>query len=251
MRVKWMEMTSPEVLEMSRKTRVALLPVGSIESHGPHLPCGIDGFSSEKLCEMAAQIEPAILLPTLFFNICAQGMYWPGCIATRPETTLRIYEDVCAESARNGFDRILFCSGHGSSEIVIQYYQEDLNRGRLQKDPGYVVFWVSEGAPMRQVAAEVIETKGGHACEMETSVAMFVRPDLVRKDLIPGQAPMNEVEPTGAYSGLDWALRVREGYVGQPAKATFEKGEKLFHAGAENLAEIIRRVKTFDPQVCR
>jgi len=250
MRVKWMEMTSEEVAAMAERTPVALLPVGSVEKHGPHLPCGNDAYVAEKVCELAAAIEPAMVLPTVPFNVGSQGMYWPGCIATRPETTLRIYRDVCAEAARNGFDRIVIFIGHGGSQTVAEFYQEELNWQRVQAgDPGYLVFWSFVTEVMREAMAEVLETSGGHACEYETSLSMIACPELVHEDLIPGKAPVNEDQVPGAHYRLDWALRVPECYLGEPARATLEKGERLMQAGAENLAEIVRRVKVFDPEV--
>ena len=250
MSVKWMEMTAEEVAELAEKPPAALLRVGSVEKHGPHLPVGNDSYVAEKVCEMAAEIEPAIVLPTMPFNICSQMMYWPGCIATRPETTLRIYRDVCAEAARNGFDRIVIFVGHGGSQMVAEFYQEELNWQRVQKgDPGYLVFWSFVTEVMREAMAEVLETPGGHACEYETSLSMIACPELVRGDLIPGEAPLNEDQAPGAHYRLDWALKVPQAYVGQPALASHEKGEKLMQAGAENLAEIVRRAKAFDPEV--
>ena len=97
---------------------------------------------------------------------------------------------------------------------------------------------------------EVIETGGGHACELETSLLMASRPDLVDTAAIPpGKAPWHEMEPTGAEAGIEWSLTRVEAYEGEPSRATPEKGAILMNEAAAKLAEIIRRVKSFDPEL--
>ena len=81
----WHEMTGLEVAQLARQTDVAILPVGCVEMHGPHLPTGTDGFTAQKLADLIAEREPCIVLPPLFYNINHQMRKYPGTIGIPPD----------------------------------------------------------------------------------------------------------------------------------------------------------------------
>ena len=248
--VMWHKMSGPEVAEMAKITDVAILPLGCTEMHGPHLPTGCDGWCSEAICERAARIEPAIVLPTLFYNVNDRMMEYPGTIAISHETMRRLHHDICAECARNGFPKVLIFVGHGGSQDVVEIVQAEVLEWRARgRKVDYFPIWVFVTRVMEEEMSKVIETKGGHGGEFETSYCMACVPDLVHVERVPeGQVgPFNEHKIPRASYRVPWIRNTPLGYIGQPWKASREKGEALLEAGARRLAEIIRQFKEFDP----
>ena len=85
---KWHEMSGPEVASLAEQTQVAILPIGCVEMHGPHLPTGTDAIQAEGMAELIAEQEPAIILPTMYLNINDEMVRYPGTIAISPELTV-------------------------------------------------------------------------------------------------------------------------------------------------------------------
>ena len=85
MTLHWHEMSGPEVFELSKRTDIALLPMGCVEMHGPHLPTGTDILIAEQLAELIAKRELAIILPTLPYNINDCMTCYPGTLAFPPD----------------------------------------------------------------------------------------------------------------------------------------------------------------------
>ncbi len=248
--VFWHKMTGPEVAEMAKITDVAVVPLGCTEMHGPHLPTGCDGWCSAEICERAARLEPAIVLPPLFYNVNDRMMCYPGTIAISHETMRRLHHDICAECARNGFPKVLIFVGHGGSQDVLEIVQAEVIEWRergLKVD--YFPVWVFVTDMMREEMQDLIETRGGHGGEFETSLVMAAVPDLVKLDRVPeGQVgPYNPHKVERATYRVPWIRNVPLGYIGQPWRASAEKGEKLIDAAARRLAEVIRQLKSFDP----
>ncbi|MBC7286673.1 MAG: creatininase family protein [Armatimonadetes bacterium] len=248
--VFWHKMTGPEVAEMANITDVALVPLGCTEMHGPHLPTGCDGWCSAEICERAARIEPAIVLPPLFYNVNDRMMDYPGTIAITHETMRRLHHDICAECARNGFPKVLYFVGHGGSQDVLEIVQAEVLEWRARgMKVDYFPVWVFVSELMREELQQVIHTRGGHGCEMETSLALAACPELVKLDRVAaGQAgPHRPHKIERASYRVPWVRNVPLGYIGEPWHASAQKGEKLIDVAATRLAEAIRQFKQFDP----
>ena len=80
---KWHELTGPWVAALAQETDVAILSVGCVEMHGPHLPTGTDAFQAEGIAKLIAPLEPAIIMPTLFLNVNDEMPCYLGTIAYR------------------------------------------------------------------------------------------------------------------------------------------------------------------------
>lgn len=246
---KWHELSGPEVASLAQETSVAILPIGCVEMHGPHMPTGTDGFEAEGIAELIAERESAIILPTLFYNINDEMTCYPGTIAVSPELMARLYEELCSEAARNGFTKIILLIGHGGSEGVTQFVHHSLLHRRLGEKTGFTVFDLSFHPIASQ--AEVLETSGGHGGERETSLVLRFRPDLVhleRLEPLPeGEGPVYPKTVEHTWYVIDWVRQVPKGYTGMPQLATPEKGAAIAELVATECARIVRQIKNYDP----
>lgn len=249
---KWVELPGPEVAALAQETDVALLPIGCVEMHGPHMPTGADGVEAEGIAELIVQREPAIILPTLYFNINDEMKCYPGTLAFSPELVARIYEELCCEAARNGFRKILLLIGHGGSEEVTRFVQHSFLHRRLGEQQGFTVMevYIHTFTP-REGVLETPRSMQGHGCEAETSFVLRFRPELVHLErLAPlpgGEGPHARKSVAGAWYVIDWIREVPKGYTGKPQLATVEKGVLITEAVAEACTGIVRRLKGYDP----
>lgn len=249
---KWHELSGPEVAELAAETDVAILSIGCVEMHGPHLPTGTDAIQAEGMAQMIAEREAAIILPTLYLNINDEMVGYPGTIALSPELMSRLYEELCREAARNGFTKIIFLIAHGGSEGVTRFVHHSFLHRRLGEDLGICVFdlWLYATMPSEHIL-ESAPRQLGHGGGKETSLVMLFRPELVHLDsldpLPAGQGPYYPKTVVGTWYTIDWTRQVPRGYIGIPQVATAEKGAMMAEAAAEACAEIVRRVKRYDP----
>lgn len=249
---KWQELSGPEVAALAQETNVALLPIGCVEMHGPHMPTGADGYEAEGMAELIAEREPAIIMPTLFYNINDEMTCYPGTISMSPELMARLYEELCSEAARNGFTKIVFLIAHGGSEGVTEFVHHSFLQRRLDERLGISVFDIRIHAVARpEGVLETPRSKQGHGCEWETSFVLRFRPDLVhleRLEPLPeGEGPIYPKTVQSTYYVIDWIRQVPKGYVGMPQLATAEKGHKITEATADACARIVRQIKEYDP----
>ncbi|MEM3369230.1 MAG: creatininase family protein, partial [Thermoproteota archaeon] len=180
-------MTSPEIEDAANKGLVAILPIGSIEIHGPHMPVGTDSITVYKVAELAAEKEPAIVLPPFYYAYVPENRHFPGTVSLTAKTLLSLLEEVCDEISRNGFKKILIVNGHGGNNELIRVFLRD----SLTKRKNYFIYaLVSPWPPnVARTVAELSEGRTiGHACEIETSVGLYLFEDLVKTKNITQEA---------------------------------------------------------------
>ena len=255
MTMNWLELSGPEVEELSHKTDVALLPMGCVEMHGPHLPTGADGLQVQKLAEIIAERESAIILPTLYYNINDCMACYPGTLAFPPGVVKGIIESLCREAARNGFHKIAVIAFHGDSDLVPKYWQLELLAE--QNAAAQIPFQVFVIVPPLMVEPTSVHWESaakdqGHGCEPETSFVMAARPDLVHLDRLEplpgGQGIFIQSSVPGTTYQIPWIRQVPKGYIGFPHFATEEKGLQGLSDMADWCVEMIRKIKAHDIQ---
>jgi len=251
--MQWSELSGPEVKKFAQTTDVAILPLGCIEMHGPHLPTGTDGIHAGAIANRAAQIEKAIVLPPLYYNINDEMKCYPGTISIPPRIMLELEEAICKEAARNGFKKIIIFVSHGGSEHVVDFLMHQLLENNAiagVSKRSYTVFWVGweviAKAKKETFPDESPEDRHGGAAE--TSIIMSLRPDLVRKNKIGETGSYIPKKVKKAHYFVDWIRQVPEGFCGEPTKASKEKGERLINIFAQELAKVIRQVKGYNPE---
>jgi len=240
--MKWIELTSDD-LEQARQQAegVAMIPIGSIERHGPHMPLGTDTFAVLRVAEMVEALEPIVVLPVLTYTHVAVCVFHPGAIHIRQDALLNFAVCICDEVYRNGFDKIVLLHGHGGN---VPLGAPILNHTLEARKP-YALYSIGIGGEAR-LRREMQESEhAGHAGEFETSVGLYAYPDLVKMDRVQGARydPGTELDVAPAETAVDWISRWGQMVVGEPDKATPEKGQRLLEARAATVAETLRKIK--------
>ncbi|HID11644.1 MAG TPA: creatininase family protein [Candidatus Latescibacteria bacterium] len=238
--MRWERITASDLAEL-RKEGVALIPIGSLEKHGEHLPLGIDSLMAHKTALLAAEREPAVVLPPLFFTYTKEMKNLPGAISLEADLLLRLLEAICDEVARNGFHKIILVNGHGGNTALLKVFLQQLcDRGK-----DYAVY-----LPPIFLAPEVVDRlketeETGHACEVETSFALYLYPELVHMDRVPEEfyTSRKDYDVSPATTSVDWYASYPDGYVGDAKKASVEKGRAMVEAHVVQLVDLIRKVK--------
>ncbi|MCX8171365.1 MAG: creatininase family protein [Candidatus Bathyarchaeota archaeon] len=235
-------MTSLDLKEASERGLIAILPIGSIEAHGPHMPLGTDSISAFEIAKRAAEKEEAIVLPPLYYAYVLENRHFPGTISLTAKTLLDLLEEICDEVARNGFKKILIVNGHGGNASLLRVFLRECQA----KKKDYVVYAII--APWEifdDLASRLSEgRKYGHACEIETSIGLFLFGDHIKMDNVKREARLGKTGlPRGIETAFDWQAYAVDLYVGDPRYATREKGELLVERMVEILVDAIRAIK--------
>jgi len=237
-------MTWEEVNDAVRARRMMLIPVAAIEQHGRHLPIDMDNLAVAHITETAAAQRPDLLLaaPVIHYGFNEHNMDFPGTITVQMDTFLNYCADVADSFARQGFTRILFVNGHGSNAGLLNYAARKVTN----KHEGRVACAASSWWDFAREAYRVRESPIGgfaHACEMETSVYLAVKPELVQTDKIeddyaPDRAPwiVHDMAGSGVVHFMEfWSQRSKMGVEGAPSLATAEKGHVFIDAAVKNI----------------
>ncbi|MDH7569233.1 MAG: creatininase family protein [Armatimonadota bacterium] len=239
--MKWAELTSDQLQEArERADGVAMIPVGSMERHGPHLPMGCDALVAEAIAERVAAIEPVVVLPVMSYTYVPQPMFQPGAIHVKSSLLLAFLAEVLDEVHRNGFGKIVLLHSHGGnipmSQTILQHV--------LEETKPYALYSIPPWAGAR--VGDVRETSEvGHACELETSVALALFPQLVRMEVLGPRVYSAErtLDVGAAQTPIDWIARYPTCCTGTPQAATAEKGERLVQLWVDAVVDTLRKVK--------
>lgn len=260
MKYRYAEMTWPECKEAAQQGRVAVLPTGTYEDHGYHLPIDVDVVLSSEICERAVARIPgeAVLIPSVTHGYSPHHADFPGNITIEWDTFVKYVKDVCLSLAHHGFTRILIVNGHGSNTPLV----EMASRLTIVETGGRVLcasvnHWGLRKA--REVAKAIRTSEYGgmsHACELETSLYLALRPELVQmdkavdershlppsfqNDLIAGKRPDGSLANLMPY----WSSMSESGVRGDATQATREKGEQFLKAAIEGLIELVRELQS-------
>lgn len=246
--MRWEELSSPDVAALDRERVVVVLPLGSVEQHGYHMPLGTDTMLAHAVSlAAAARAGETTVLPPPWFGFSAHHMRFPGTITLRAETLMALAGDIVGSLVEHGFRRILIVNGHGGNAGVIDVLASTL---------GHRHYGAARLAALTyfQLARREIEelrrskTGGmGHACEFETAIVQHLRPELVTV----AKAQTAYPDPGSSYLTTDLlgasAIRVYHdfsdlspsGTFGDPALANPEAGAAFFEAVTEALAAFI------------
>lgn len=243
--------TWPEMAEVVKRQPVVVIPIGSVEDHGPHLPLDTDNFLIWTICEEAAKRSGGdmLLMPQIPYGYETHHMDFPGTIDIRPEHLMHFMLDITRSVAHHGFKRILIADGHGSNMPILDLVarQTNLETGALCA----AFIWPS----LAPDAIAGIRQSGlggmAHACELETSVYLHLDAPRVRMDKARAELGMPESEfmfmdlMKGSPVLLmdEWTRFSKSGVSGDPTLATPEKGKVVFDAVVDAFVRLIRDFK--------
>jgi creatinine amidohydrolase len=246
-------LTWPEVRTAVAEDRVCLIPAGTLEDHGPHLPIDCDARIASEICRRAAlaAADDVVLLPPVTHGFTPHHMDFPGPITIGWETFTRYCTDIGTSLARHGFKRILYLNGHGSNIPLIEMAARLVSLEYPDVLAASVFYLTSDEG--RRVIAETRDSDiggMGHACELETSVYLAIDPGAVDMS----KAVDENSFPEGQHAWMDWSdgpLKImpwwnalsRTGVHGDATKATADKGAILLDAAVKECVEFVRELR--------
>jgi len=212
--------------------RTALIGLGSIEQHGPHLPLGTDRWIADALLEgLADRLEDAIALPAVAIGCASEHLDFPGTLHVEPETLEAILRDLLRSVAHHGFERVFLFTAHGGNVDALG----EMGR-RLEEAAKPLALRIETDLRVGAMQSSIVEAEalsplaaGPHAGEYETSLVAMLRPGSIRTSgLVPGRI----VEPGQAQALFYPSLRpnTESGVLGDPSAASSVRGERYLEA---------------------
>ncbi|MBI2868069.1 MAG: creatininase family protein [Chloroflexi bacterium] len=235
--ILWEELTWPEAERIARKRRLALIPCGATEQHGPHLPLAVDWMCTyEVACRASAATGVPVVHPLVFGLSAGHGSF-PGTIGLRPQTMLALLEDLSDSLYRSGIRDFVFLNGHAWNSGPLISIRELLQTRYADVRIRLINWWELVVSPELKSTADAPE--GGrlvHANFGETSTMLALRPDLVRMSRAVNQDDHNYF----------WDYRADQvtatGVVGRKATAaTAEAGKGRLVEAASALIRLLHR----------
>jgi creatinine amidohydrolase/Fe(II)-dependent formamide hydrolase-like protein len=243
----WGHLTWPEVKEYLERVDVAILPVGALEQHGPHLPLDTDSFDAEYLANQVAGAcsEPKpLVLPLIPYGVSYHHDGFKGTVSINNDTLSKLVYEIGMSLAKNGIKKIVIINGHGGNSPSLNFAAQMINRDAR------IFISVDSGETSDVDIYQMVETPNDvHAGEFETSTALAIRPDLVKLSLAKKSVPEFSSRYLNFTSkrGISWYAyteRISEnGTMGDPTKANAEKGKKMWQIMVAHLVTFIEDLK--------
>jgi len=241
------DLTWTEVDKIRKETEAVIIPCGSVEEHGPHLPLGTDSLIGlEVALRVAERLEgegrKILIAPPVIFGISEMLMSFPGTISVKPETLKMLICDICTSFAKHGFRKIFLFPGHRSPKEV-----QVLNDAAISvsQETGAEVHVVDPFDKWVNDSIDFIKSKKPefdyHAGERETASILASKPELVKMEharkFISKKLGMNIRTKLSDLREL-----APMGFAGDPTVATAETGNRLYEIQVGEVSSLIRRV---------
>lgn len=251
------ELRWPDVRSVTEQ--VVVLPLGSLEQHGHHLPLLTDSLIGGEIARRAAEIlgEEALFLPILWVGASEHHRAYPGTVSLSNAVYADVLLDLLESLIGSGFRRIFLLNAHGGNIVPGQMALYDVQNRHRDMPDLWLAFasWWQIAEP--QIAAiDALEQKNiTHACEQETSMILQLRPYLVRMaearganhDFLSAFYVPDFHRPSRVDVPRMFEQITRSGAIGHPEKGTPEKGEALFVAAAQEIVAFVREFATWPP----
>lgn len=230
------EVTMKEFEESLKKSRTLIIPFGTVEAHGAHLPLNTDTLIIREAVRKAAEKTGVYMAPPVQYGVCTSTGQHPGTIGITAETLRRLSADIVRDAYRKGLRNFILISGHGGS-LHVSAMKESAEVLKEELD-GIKIAALSIYEILGKEAGEIAETKNdSHAGEIETSLVLYLAPRLVKgtsKEEYPAlPKPVVVKDKVRYWPGAVW---------GDPGKATVEKGERIFNIMVKSVCDLVKKL---------
>ncbi len=257
--LKWSELTTKDFARLDKDEMLVILPIGSMEQHGPHLPVSTDAIGVNTVVEILNEKNLDVnylVLPTLWCSKSNEHLEFPGTIFLRRETFTRVLEDIAASITRAGFKKLVVLNWHGGNVDLLSCLARDI---RQQFD---LLTFIIDCYRILSYKPDWAQPHhyNIHAGRDETSVILAVRPDLVKppnewgagSDFGHGKMAdsfkgYKHVIPEGGSVSMGWVTvdLTDDGVVGDPSGASREEGQANLEHVAARICEILPEIASF------
>ena len=243
----WGEMSWPDADANLREMDLALLPVGAIEQHGPHLPVDTDAFDADHLARRVAEacIPPRpLVLPLLPYGVSYHHNDFKGTLSISNATLSQLVYEIGMSAAANGIRKLVIINGHGGNTPALNYAAQMINR-----DARIFVCVDSGETSDVDIGRLTVTPNDVHAGEVETSTSLAARPHLVRMDRAREEVPAfsNRYLDFSSRRGVSWYAYTHKisasGVMGDPARASAAKGRRIWDVMVAHLVALVEDLK--------
>jgi creatinine amidohydrolase len=241
------KLTWPEVQEYLKKNDVVLFPTGSTEQHGKHIAEDNDAFTAYEIAGKVAEKTGVLIAPPMPFGNSVHHMRFPGSVTLSFGTLVNVYKEVCKSLLHHGFEKIVIMNAHGGNNGAISQALREVKEETGKTVYALMVFPGARGFGSESV--KIIEQEGGgHACELETSIALHLGQRVLMEKAEKWKPPASQTEFDRKYRGKiatarDFQETTEIGSLGDPTLATAEKGRKMVEAVVDDIAAFIKDLK--------
>ena len=261
-RIWWTDFPAPEYDSIDPNRTIAILPIAAVEQHGPHLPVGVDSILNRGCIDLLIERAPADLdiriLPVQQVGKSNEHIWARGTVTMTAHTLLDSWFELGQSVSRAGIKKLVFVNSHGGNEEIMGIVARELRvrEQMLVVKTGWTRFQPPDG-----MLSDVEKRHGIHAGNLETSLMLHFRPDLVQMDKAQDfrsiaardEQHYKYLRPTGthAYSWIASDLNPA-GAVGNALNATAERGRVFADAEVSGMIDLLREVESFPlPTVAR
>lgn len=255
---RYEKLTWPEINDAIELRKVCIVPCGAVEQHGPHLPLDVDMVCPTEIARGAGKLVPekVLVLPTVCYGYTGHVMDFPGTINNHFEHFIEHVFDITRSLAYHGFKKIVLLNGHGSNMPNLDLVARRTN---LETDAECItVAWWNLLTVDKDFLPRWRESKfpGGcaHACELETSLYLYLDGDNVRRDQIRNgtisineeNSPFNWIDlfAAGPATLVSWTSSYSEtGVLGEAELASAEKGQRAYEEAVKQLVRLVNYFK--------
>ncbi len=244
------DMKWPEVKAAMEAGAPVIIPVGSTEQHGYHLPLSTDVDLPYYVACRAAEQTGSLVAPPVNYGYNEKEWKFPGTMSLKSETLFAVLYDLVESLSRSGFRHVVLLNGHGYNGFVTSQVTH-----KVMENLPILCATMSYWDLVLDVVKEMRQSERGgmsHACEFETSAMLHANPERVDMSKAVDEFPKVEgkfvwleiIDRSPIFIRPRWDILTESGVCGRPTLATAEKGQKILDAAGDRLAAFIESFKT-------
>jgi creatinine amidohydrolase len=231
--MKAYEMNDHEIRASKDKIKQVVIPIGSLEQHGGHLPISTDSIIIDNIANAVAEEIPLLVLPTIQYGISFE--HKPFFNISLSSTTLSsVLSEICLSLYEYELPKIIILNGHHGNKGILQYISQSVEKSLLQKSNIYTInYW------------QLLDRDFDHAGIVETSLMLAMRPDLVKMTKATKGSVASTILPAVTSSFLNnpssFIKITKTGVLGDPTRASAKQGKKLLNHLTKNIIAAIHQ----------